>query len=90
MVTLTLSLDGAATLVVVGVLGCVQIPMDLRRRVLSRQATLLAGVATIFGHCNYVSHIKGFRQRISDCWVWRCCDSRVRAVTSSFPKITGS
>jgi len=47
MVTLTLSLDGAAILLVVGVLGCVQIPMDFQRRVLSRQATLLAGVAII-------------------------------------------
>ena len=32
-------------LVIVSVLGCVQIPMDLRRRLLSRQATFLATMA---------------------------------------------
>lgn len=45
MVTLTLSLERAAVLVIVSMLGCVQVPMDLQRRVLSRQASLLAGGA---------------------------------------------
>ena len=43
--TLTLSLDRAVLLAVVSVLACVQIPMDVRRRLLSRKATLLATAA---------------------------------------------
>jgi len=46
-VTLTLSLDQAVLLAVVSVLACIQIPMDVRRRLLSRKATLLAAVATV-------------------------------------------
>ena len=45
--TLTLSLDQAATLAVVSVLACIQIPMDMRRGLLSRRATLLAIVAMV-------------------------------------------
>ena len=45
--TLTLSLDQAAILAVIGVLACIQIPMDVRRRLLSRRATLLATVAMV-------------------------------------------
>ena len=45
--TLTLLLDQAAILAIVSVLGCVQTPIYLLRRLLSRQAIFLAPMAII-------------------------------------------